>query len=57
MLTLSFLFISTPTLKKKKKTPQVVHTVATSEIEKQAVYCRCWKSGTVGLLSFLGLFS
>ena len=31
-------------------TPQVVHTVSTSEIEKQAVYCRCWKSGTVSFL-------
>lgn len=31
---------------------QVVHTVATSEIEKQAVYCRCWKSGTVSLFIF-----
>jgi hypothetical protein len=37
-------FYSTST---NKINQQVVHTVATSEIEKQAVYCRCWKSGTV----------
>ncbi len=29
--------------------PQVVNTVSTKEIEKQAVYCRCWKSGTFPL--------
>ena len=28
---------------------QVVHTVSTSTIEKQAVYCRCWRSGTFPL--------
>lgn len=24
----------------------MVNTVSTKDIEKQAVYCRCWKSGT-----------
>jgi len=28
---------------------QVVHTVDAATIDKQAVYCRCWKSGTFPL--------
>ena len=29
--------------------PQVVHTVDASAIDKQAVYCRCWRSKTFPL--------
>lgn len=36
-----------PTIKKEE--PKVVDTVDASKIEKQAVYCRCWRSDTFPL--------
>jgi len=32
-----------------RTTPQVVDTVSAADIDKQAVYCRCWRSGTFPL--------
>lgn len=32
-----------------KENPKVVNSVSINDIEKQAVYCRCWKSATFPL--------